>query len=101
MIKHLFRFFSRITVRLLLFNILLVFLPITFFFYLDIYEKELLQAQESSMVMQARIVSAALKSSTALEDDAKNIIENLGRDVTSRIRVTNRDGLLLADSVLG
>lgn len=50
------------------------------------------------MVMQARIVSAALKSSTALEEDAKNIIENLGRDVTSRIRVINRDGLLLADS---
>jgi len=51
---------SRISVRLLLFNILLVFLPVAGFLYLGVYETQLLQDQERSMVQQGRLLAAAL-----------------------------------------
>ena len=53
-------FLSRISVRMLGFNILLVFLPITGFLYLDTYEKQLLASLERAMVNQGRMLSAAL-----------------------------------------
>ena len=45
---------SRISVRLLPFNLLLVFLPVAGLLYLDVYERQLLDAQERAMVQQGR-----------------------------------------------
>ena len=53
-------FLSRISVRLLLWNVLLVFLPAAGFFYLDVYETQLLDGQERAMVQQGRLLAAAL-----------------------------------------
>jgi len=98
LIKKIFKLLSRITVRLMLFNILLIFFPIAFFFYLDIYENKLLTAQENSMVMQARIVSSSLKNSANLEQESNRLIDNLNMEVTSRIRIISETGNLLVDS---
>ena len=50
------------------------------------------------MVMQARIISSSLKNSTDLNLDSNSLIENLNREVTSRIRVISNSGDLLVDS---
>ena len=56
-----------ISLRLLLFNILLVFLPIAAVLYLDVYEEKLLLSQEKSMVQQGRLLSAALSNQGKIE----------------------------------
>ena len=50
---------------MLAFNLLLVFLPAAGFLYLDVYEAQLLRAQERSMVQQGRILAAALSDAEA------------------------------------
>ena len=93
------RLFTRISVRLLLFNILLVFLPAAGFFYLEVYEKELLEAQERAMVQQGRIAAAALAGQGELQPAAAKVL--LGRlqgRTESRLRIVDRRGNLLADS---
>jgi hypothetical protein len=53
-------FFSRIAVRLLAFNLLLVFLPVAGFLYLDTYERQLLRSLEHALAQQARVLAASL-----------------------------------------
>ena len=77
---------------------LLLSLPMISLLYLDTYEKQLLRAQESSMIQQARMLSAALTGASDLESEAGRIITNLNRRVDSRIRVIDANGRLLADS---
>ena len=99
-----------LTVRLLLFNILLLFLPMGSLLYLDTYESQLLHSQENSMIQQGRILSSALAGfslaedqetvavSAALAAEAARILENLLGRVDSRLRVVDAAGRLLADS---
>ncbi|MDQ6891307.1 MAG: sensor N-terminal transmembrane domain-containing protein [Acidobacteriota bacterium] len=90
---------GRLTIRLLAFNLLLVFIPAAGFLYLDVYEKQLLEAQESSMVQQGRVVSAALaERSPLLRDDVEPLLVRLNRRLESRIRVVDGEGRLLGDS---
>jgi two-component system sensor histidine kinase ChvG len=56
---------SRIGMRLLMFNVLAAVMPVAGVLYLDVYEQELLLAQERGMVQQARLVAAALSSAAA------------------------------------
>ena len=58
---------SRIAVRLFAFNLLLLFLPIAGILYLDVYETQLLNSQERSMVQQGRLVAAAMASSPSFD----------------------------------
>jgi two-component system sensor histidine kinase ChvG len=60
---------SRIGLRLLVFNLLLVFLPVAGILYLDEYETALLEAQERNMVQQGRLVAAALGDRDALTSE--------------------------------
>jgi two-component system, OmpR family, sensor histidine kinase ChvG len=93
------RFLARISVRLLLFNVLLVFLPAAGFFYLEVYERELLEAQERAMVQQGRLVAAALAGQGELEaSTAKALLRRLEGRTESRLRIVDRTGNLLADS---
>ena len=55
------RLITGIRPRLLAFNLLLVFLPLFGFLYLDVYEHQLLRAQERSMVQQARLLAHRLR----------------------------------------
>jgi two-component system sensor histidine kinase ChvG len=93
------RFFSRLWIRLLAFNVLLVFLPAAGVSYLAIYERKLLQAQEASMVQQGRLLAAALSERGELDFTlAEPILARLERQTPSRIRVLDRGGWLLCDT---
>jgi two-component system sensor histidine kinase ChvG len=93
------RFLSRISIRLLGFNILVVFLPVAGFLFLDTYEKQLLKAQEDSMVQQGRLLAAALSERDNFRYEvAEEILIHLQKRTDARLRVVSRDGTLLADS---
>jgi two-component system sensor histidine kinase ChvG len=95
----LLKFLSRIVFRLLTFNLLLVIVPVTAFFYLDVYEKQLLKGQEDYMIQQGRILSAALADQGYLEKEkCQKILKKLEGRKKSRLRVVDREGNLLADS---
>jgi two-component system, OmpR family, sensor histidine kinase ChvG len=90
---------SRIAVRLLAFNLLLLFLPAAGILYLDVYEARLLEAQERSMVQQARLLAAALSDHDAIESAATAaLLSRLGEGGEARLRVYDTSGILLADS---
>lgn len=86
-----------LTVRLLAFNLLLLFLPLASLLYLDSYERQLLDMQEASMIQQARIFASAL-SGADLRAEAAAVLKRLGGRVDARIRVVDAEGRLLADS---
>ena len=64
--KSLLRLLSRIWIRLLAFNALLVFLPAFGLLTFQVYEAQLLEMQERSMVQQGRLLAAALARDGAL-----------------------------------
>lgn len=94
------RFLSPIALRLLLFNVLLVFLPVAGLLSLRTLERQLLDLQERAMVQQGRLVAAALGTDArALDRDAaRGLIRRLGGQSEARIRVVDRGGRVLADS---
>lgn len=99
MSRPIVRRLTRIFPRLLLFNVLLVFLPVAGLLYLGTYERQLLGTQERSMVQQGRLLAAALGDSGTLEPAAAvALLERLERRVEARLRVVDRHGNLLADS---
>jgi len=90
---------SRISIRLLLFNVLLVFLPVAGFLYLGIYEEQLLEDQERSMVQQGRLLAAALGEAGDLNPQgAESLLRRLDQRTDSRLRILGKDGAPLADS---
>jgi two-component system, OmpR family, sensor histidine kinase ChvG len=90
---------ASIAIRLVAFNILLVFLPAAGFLYLDTYEEQLLQAQEVSMVQQGRILAAALSGRGPLDAaEAERVLVELGQRTRARLRVFDTAGQLIADS---
>jgi two-component system sensor histidine kinase ChvG len=93
------RFMARISFRLLAFNVLLVFFPAAASSYLTIYERQLLQAQEESMVQQGRLLAAALSERGPLEPPlVEPILVRLEQQTTSRIRVLDGQGWLVSDT---
>jgi len=92
---------SRISLRLLAFNVLLVFLPVGGVLFLDTYEGHLLIAQERTMAQEGRLLAAALEARDRLEgEDAQRILVQLGQRHLARLRVVGLDGGMLADSSL-
>ena len=90
----------RIALRLLAFNLLILFLPVAGVLYLDVYEVRLLEAQERAMVQQARLLAAALGGAPELDARAvEGILARLERRTDARLRVFDSAGVLLADSV--
>jgi len=91
--------FGRIFPRLLLFNVLLVFLPVAGLLYLDTYEQQILQSQERSMVQQGRVLAAALGGQGPLEEESSlALLARLEQRVDARLRIVDSEGGLLADS---
>lgn len=88
-----------LTIRLLLFNILLIFIPAVALILLDTYEKQLLVQQEKAMVQQGRMFSAALVTGD-LTEGAERLFYNLRGRLEARIRITDAEGHLLADSAV-
>lgn len=103
MSRRVIRLLSRISIRLMLFNLLLVFLPVAGIIYLGSYEAKLLDAQRRALDEEARLLSAALSVGDPIL---------LGRPILSarqqlsvpshaepvRLRVIVPDGRVVADS---
>jgi two-component system sensor histidine kinase ChvG len=88
-----------LALRLLAFNVLLVFLPAASILLLDTYEEKLLEAQERSMVQQARVLAAALANPAGIDgEQARAILARLEQRTTARLRVLDAQGWLVADS---
>src|SRR5215470_4984967 len=93
------RRFSGLTLRLLAFNLLLVFLPAAGLLYLDTYERQLLEAQERSMVQQGRVLAAALSGRPTLaREEVERVLKQLNRRLDARLRVVDREGVVLGDT---
>lgn len=96
-----FRYPSRISLRLLAFNVLLVFLPIAGVFFLDTYERHLLDAQERTMAQEGRLLAAAIEARDRLNgEDARRILIQLDQRQLARLRVVDAQGQVVADSAL-
>lgn len=95
------RRFARIAIRLLAFNLLLVFLPVAGLLYLNTYERHLLEAQERAMAQQARLAAAVVATAPQLD---RNSVQPLLAGVTdwggTRLRVIDLTGAIVADSLL-
>ena len=90
---------SRIAVRMLAFNVLLVFLPFAGLLYLDTYEQHLLDAQERSMVQQGRLLAAALADRDPLDAETiDRLLRPLGQRVDARLRILDATGRVLGDT---
>jgi two-component system, OmpR family, sensor histidine kinase ChvG len=94
---------TRLAVRLLLFNALLVFLPVAGLWYLDAYEQHLLDQQERAMVQQARLLAATLGEIPDLSVIAgglgpQHVLDRLEQSSDVRLRVIAPDGRVVADS---
>lgn len=97
--KRLYYILSRISNRLLAFNLLLVFLPIIGVLSLETYEDELLRLQERSMVQQARILAAALGTEPMIDPQhAQQVLVQLEQRVDARLRIFDPERQILADS---
>jgi two-component system sensor histidine kinase ChvG len=92
---------TRIAGKLLLFNVLLVFLPVAGLLYLDAYERHLLDQQERAMIDAGRIMAAALSDSPLASDQAEALTARLARSTDARFRVITRERHVLADSNAG
>ncbi len=89
----------RIATRILVLNVLIVFLPIASLLFLDTYEEQLLDALEQSLVQQGRIVAAALSISPTVDGpSAQALLRALRGQHRSRLRVIDGEGNLLADT---
>lgn len=88
---------KRIAIRLLAFNLLLVFLPVAGVLYLGAYEARLESAEVRSMTEQARIAAAAIARDAALNPiDVDELLARTRSDV--RFRVLDPAGRVIADS---
>jgi two-component system sensor histidine kinase ChvG len=95
------RFPSRISLRLLAFNVLLVFLPVGGVLFLDTYERHLLVAQERTMAQEGRLLAAAIEAYDRFDgDDAQRILVQLEQRHLARLRVVGLNGKVVADSAL-
>lgn len=88
----------------MLFNLLLVFLPVAGIIYLGSYEAKLLAAQRRALDEEARLLSAALTSNGSVGERAPAVLaarQQLPaptRLESVRLRVVAPDGRVLADS---
>ena len=93
---------SRISIRLLAFNVLLVFLPAAGLLTLDTYERQLLRAQEQAMVQQGRVLAARSgergRDRLLARAPARAILAGLRGRQQARLRVVDASGHLVADS---
>jgi two-component system, OmpR family, sensor histidine kinase ChvG len=92
-------FLSRMWVRVLAFNVLIVFMPVAGFLSLGTYERQLLRSLERSLVQQGRVLAAALEDSgPGLRQNSLRVLRHMRQRHDARLRVVDAAGVLLADS---
>lgn len=93
------RSLSRIWIRLLAFNLLLVFMPAAGILFLGTYEDHLLRAQERTMGQEGRLLAVALETHGDLDPMfAEGMLVQLGQRHIARLRVIDDLGAVIADS---
>jgi two-component system sensor histidine kinase ChvG len=97
------RFLSRISFRLMAFNLLLVFLPVAGILYLGTYEQRLLGFQRRALEEEARLLAASVAAAQSPGRSAQDILlerHRLRGDANDpiRLRVISPVGLIVADS---
>ncbi|MGH9457824.1 MAG: ATP-binding protein [Thermoanaerobaculia bacterium] len=95
------RITSRIAVRVMLFNVLLVFLPIAGILYLGIYEDRLVERRMRSLEEQAALLAAALSGGDWVDGArARGMFVRVPdeEEEWSRLRVILPTGVVIADS---
>ncbi|HEX8170531.1 MAG TPA: ATP-binding protein [Thermoanaerobaculia bacterium] len=96
--KRLLRSLSRLSVRLLAFNLLLVFLPVSGILLLGRYEERLETAEWRDMTHQARLIAAAIARGGTLDADAFEDVIRRARATDLRVRLIDAGGAVVADS---
>ena len=87
------QFLSRISIRLALFNLLVVFLPVAGVLFIGSYEQHLETAQVDSMQRQARLIVSTMQSGA----NANAVLRNV-RFGDERVRLVNPAGKVTADT---
>lgn len=92
------RRFSRLGVRLLAFNIVLVFLPVGGVLFLGQYEKTLEVAEIRDLTHRSRLLAATVAQHGALDADAFEDVIRRAKINDLRVRLINAKGDVVADS---
>lgn len=89
---------SRLGVRLLAFNILLVFLPLALVLFLGAYEEQLETAEIRDVTHRARLIAAAIAHEGTLDADAFEDVIRRAKIDDLRVRLIDAQGRVVADS---
>ena len=96
------RFISRISFRLMAFNILLVFLPIGAILVLGTYEVHLLESRRESLLDQGRVIAASIRATERAGQSGEELLRELavsgGEREIARVRLLDAEGRVTADS---
>lgn len=92
------RTLSRLSVRLLAFNIVLVFLPIGGVLFLGQYEERLESAEIRDLTHRARLIAASIAREGSLDADAFEDIIYRAKIDDLRVRLIDSGGRVVADS---
>lgn len=92
------RSFSRLGVRLLAFNIILVFLPIAGVLFLGELEGRLETAEIRDLTHRARLIAASIARQGTLDEDAFEDVIHRAKMDDMRVRLIDARGRVVADS---
>lgn len=92
------RSLSRLAVRLLAFNVILVFLPIAGVLFLGQYEERLETAEIRDLTHRSRLIAAAIAREGTLDADAFEDVIRRAKIDDLRVRLIDSSGRVVADS---
>jgi two-component system sensor histidine kinase ChvG len=92
------RSLSRLSVRLLAFNVVLVFLPIAGVLFLGQYEEQLEVAEIRDLTHRSRLIAAATARQGTLDEDAFEDVIRRAKIDDLRVRLIDSRGNVVADS---
>jgi two-component system, OmpR family, sensor histidine kinase ChvG len=93
-----FRTLSRLSVRLLAFNVVLVFFPIAGVLFLGQYEEQLESAEIRDLTHRSRLIAAATARQGTLDEDAFEDVIRRAKIDDLRVRLIDSRGHVVADS---
>jgi len=96
--KRLLRPFSRLTVRLLAFNLILVFFPVAGILFLGQYEQRLESAEIRDLTHRSSLIAAAMAREGTLDADAFEDVIRRAKIDDTRVRLIDSAGRVVADS---
>jgi two-component system sensor histidine kinase ChvG len=92
------RSLSRLSVRLLAFNVVLVFMPIAGVLFLGQYEEQLETAEIRDLTHRSRLIAASVAREGTLDADAFEDVIRRAKIDDLRVRLIDSRGTLIADS---